>query len=221
MPNHSPLSARMSFQWKWFEHATPSLDGKPTVLNVGCADDPLQFGNKAMHFDIDDWSYRHEFFTQGDAHELPFPDQSYDVVILGDIIEHAFQPHVMLEEAARVCSRLLAMTIFEEWKLLGDGQHIENAWEVADAESQELGFADRLAYQAEMFPQKIEFDDSKMPHLFHINQLTDQDIDILMLMVVDMGFVIREYRKQFEITYAKDKHRIHNWLACLERIGTQ
>lgn len=218
MGNPNPLSPRMSFQWKWFEHAAPSLDGEPTVLNIGCADDPLGFGEGARHVDIDDWTTYHKYFTQADAHKLPFDDRSYDVVILGDIIEHAHHPHVMMKEAARVCSRLLVVTVFEEWKHKGPGQHIEEAWELADKESQELGYKDRMDYQEQVYPDKVQFPEEEVPHLFHINQLTDQDMNILIRIIVEEdGFLVREARKAYEATFA-DGHRMFNWLVCLERV---
>src|SRR6516164_8278969 len=37
-----------------------------------------------------------------DATELPFPDESFDTVILGEIIEHLVHPHRVLEQAKRV-----------------------------------------------------------------------------------------------------------------------
>ena len=111
-----PLSVRMRFQWSYFLQATNG-----SVLNIGCADDPLYFEEGAHHFDLDDWSPYHERFTQGDAHELPFEDRSFEVVVLGDIIEHLYDPKRAVLEAARVCSCWLAMTIFEEWRLPGPG----------------------------------------------------------------------------------------------------
>ncbi|KKL70648.1 hypothetical protein LCGC14_2102790, partial [marine sediment metagenome] len=191
----------------------------PTVLNIGCSDDPLHFGDGARHVDIDDWSKYFKFFTQADAHELPFADQSYDVVILGDIIEHALNPDVMLKEAARVCSRLLVATVFEEWKLpSGTGQHIEEAQMIADEESQKLGYLDGHDYQLKNFPEMVLADESKMPHLYHINQLSDEIVNMLFQTVaVDDGFTILEAGKAYEATFS-DGHRMHNWLICMERV---
>ena len=42
------------------------------------------------------------------AEELPYPNQSMDVVLLGEILEHVHDPVVVLEEAARVASRIVA-----------------------------------------------------------------------------------------------------------------
>jgi hypothetical protein len=205
----------MTFQWKYFEQAELTIDGQPSVLNIGAADDPLKFGDKAMHFDIDDWSYTHKFFTQGDAHYLPFPDQSYDVVIMGDIHEHLRNPFNATLEAARVTRRLLVMTIFEEWRLPGPGQHIQGGHELGDRVSRELGYADRQDYQVKVFPKRIGYDDDAETHLVHVWQFVDADIDKIVNGVELVGFHTKEFVKAYEATH--EGHRWYNWLICLER----
>ena len=41
------------------------------------------------------------------AETLPFPDSSVDVVVLGEILEHVFDPVAVVREAARVARRLV------------------------------------------------------------------------------------------------------------------
>jgi hypothetical protein len=196
------------------------LNGEPTVLNIGCADDPLGFGDGAMHFDLDDWSAVHKHFTQGDAHNLPFDDESYDVVILGDVLEHVLQPHIVLLEAARVTSRLLAVTVFEEWRLPGHGQFIVEGQQHSEYTSQLEGYKGRLDAQAKLHPNKVTVEDDENSHLSHINQFNDQDIHILIAMLNAESFVTLEAIKAFEIVYELDDHRIFNWLFCMERVRT-
>lgn len=45
--------------------------------------------------------------TVAEAEELPFPASRFDVVILGEIIEHVHDPVAVLREAARVSRRLI------------------------------------------------------------------------------------------------------------------
>ena len=42
-----------------------------------------------------------------DAESLPFPDDLFDVAVLGEIIEHVHDPVVVLREASRVARRLV------------------------------------------------------------------------------------------------------------------
>lgn len=53
-----------------------------------------------------------------EADELPYPDRSMDVVILGEIIEHVFDPVHTVKEATRVARRLV----------LGSTPHEESKW---------------------------------------------------------------------------------------------
>src|SRR5207244_4036737 len=41
--------------------------------------------------------------VQGDAHRLPFPDASFDVVLCFETLEHVESPHRVILELARVC----------------------------------------------------------------------------------------------------------------------
>ena len=49
----------------------------------------------------------------GEAQEIPFPDSSFDGVVLGEILEHVFDPEKVLAEAYRVVrpgGRIVAST---------------------------------------------------------------------------------------------------------------
>lgn len=207
--NPNPYSARMTFQWKYFSKR------EGLALNIGCADDPLGFSDGAMHFDIDDWSYLHRHFHQGDAHQLPFDNESFHTVIMGDILEHAKDPVRMVTEAMRVCRGYLVITVFEEWKLPGPGQWIKEGQQNCDEESARLGYKDREDFQAREYPRKQAFPDHVIPHLGHINQFTDEDIGKMAGMIQDGGFEIIECLKAFEITH--EDHDIYNWLVAAKR----
>jgi len=206
----------MVFQWRWLERAEPSLNGWPTVLNIGSADDPLEFGSRAVHFDIDNWAAVHEHFVQGDAHKLPFDDQCFDTVIMGDIHEHAFDPFRITQEGARVAKRYLVMTIFEEWKLPGPGRWIEEGRANSEKESQKLGYLGREDYQRQVYPERIGVPDDEIPHLIHIWQFTDEHIQRMLDETVAIGFAIVEAAKAYEATH--EGHSWYNWLICMERV---
>lgn len=219
MPNTNPFSARMTFQWKYVDLYTliAGLE-EPRILNIGCADDPLGFGELAHHYDLDDWSYRHKRFTRGDAHQLPFEDGSFDLVIMGDIHEHLIDPLKATLEAARVVSigGVLAMSIFEEWRLPGFGQWVQESHQISHEENVRLGYEGVEDYQAKVYPERVGVDNTAVPHLNHINQFTDNDIRDLVNKVLEAyPFMILEYGKAFETFH--EGRETYNWLIALRR----
>ena len=79
----------------------------------------------------------------GDAAELPFDDESFDVAICVEVLEHLFAPHNAAAEIHRVLRpggrlvasvpnlaywRMRANAIFGRWNPLGDELAIEQPW---------------------------------------------------------------------------------------------
>lgn len=201
----------MRFQWKYFLKAPWTRP--PSILNIGCSSDPLAFEEDAHHFDMDDWSKRFKYFTQGDAHHLPFEDQSFHTVVMGDIIEHLVEPRRAVLEACRVAQQWVVMTIFEEWRLPGHGQFIKEGQALAAKTSQEQGFEDPSAFNDHIYPDRVGYDDYSRPHLSHINQFSHEDIASL---VAVEGFKSLEFLHAYEAEL--DGHPFYNWLVCLERL---
>jgi len=211
-------SPRVEFQWKYFEMTSIAPNGGvPNTLNIGCADDPTFFAEGAYHVDIDDWSYKHKWFKQSDAHELPFEDKSFAYVVLGDILEHVIDPNKVTQEAMRVTALggVLVLTIFEEWRMPGPGQWIEEAHKIADTENVEMGYEDREDYQRKIYPERIGVpDEGELSHLCHINQFKDGDIVDLVGGVVSTGeFTVLENIKVPEID-----QEWSNWLIAFRRM---
>jgi hypothetical protein len=207
----------MKFQWDWIQLVNlPNPGSLPKVLNVGCADDPLYFGEYALHFDIDNWGYKHMHFVQGDGHYLPFAAQSFDMVICGDVLEHALYPLQLTAELCRVSRKFVVMTIFMEWKLPDYGQFVEEGQHNSDIASRELGFEDRIDYQVKNYPQKIPFDDERIPHLIHINQFSDEMIHEHIHLCGDLGFTILQAFKGKEPM--DSGHPLWNWMIAAKRL---
>jgi len=218
--NPNSGTPRMTFQWYWALQAPETLP-RPNILNVGCADDPAYFGALAMHYDIDDWSAVHDYFTQGDAHHLPFKDREYHTVLISDVHEHVKDPWQVTMEGARVAGHRLAMTIFEELRLPSPGQHIVVGQALSDEHSRALGYADRLDAQAKLNPERKGFpDDEETPHLVHINQFIDSDITLLLGELVNQGFVVETALKVMEVDLEYSaEHHWWNWLLSVRRGG--
>lgn len=180
-----------------YEH----IRGGERILNIGVGDDPALLGDEAVHLDIDPWQYT--YFVQADAHHLPFKSDSFDTVILADVVEHLVDPLKALLEAKRVGHRLV-ITIFEEWRLGGPGQHIDKAREV-------FGEANLGKYIEEgklltIVPEEV------ISHNPHINQFTDGGIDNLVKL---LHMRVIEYSKEPE--WIHEGHTWYNWLLCLEK----
>ena len=114
--DHHRLEQRPDFVWGGAERAEPlrRAVGGPgqRVLDLGCRSGALtRFyapGNEIVGLDADRDALR-EAATLGietvwaDAEEpLPFADESFDVVVAAELLEHLHEPRRVVEEAARV-----------------------------------------------------------------------------------------------------------------------
>lgn len=198
------MSARIEFQRK---HAI----GK--IVNIGAGEDCVGFPSETVHVDLDKW--KHEYSIQADAHNLPLRDNSFHSAILGDILEHAVDPLKMILEAKRVAERVV-LTIFEEWRLGGAGQHVDVAFRLAEQELKKQGYESLNHYCRSYegfkgkFIQKIS--EQKLPHSFHINQFTDEDVNKL---IEKSGMKCLIFEKKPEATH--EGHTWKNWLILLEK----
>lgn len=66
------------------------LPGHSRILDLACGEGVIVETYRARGWDITglDYNYASEFVTRGDARHLPFPDGSFDAVLLLDAIEH-------------------------------------------------------------------------------------------------------------------------------------
>jgi 2-polyprenyl-3-methyl-5-hydroxy-6-metoxy-1,4-benzoquinol methylase len=60
-------------------------------------------------------------FAVGNAQELPFEDNSFDLVMILEVLEHVGEPDIVLREASRVTSKFLLSSVPNEpWWRIGN-----------------------------------------------------------------------------------------------------
>lgn len=109
------------------------IEEEEHVLDVGCnsgylvdfVDESVQvFGVDVAEDLVEKASKRLREATVAEAEDLPYGDGAFDVVVLGEIIEHVHDPVLVLAEARRVASRLVC----------GSTPHEDGKWGTASVE---------------------------------------------------------------------------------------
>lgn len=122
-------------------------------------------------FDCDEWL--HPNMVRGDAHRLPFADDSYDTVVFGDVMEHVVDPPTVLLEALRVARKRVIITVPNEYtwhaslKPFADLEdHLKEIGKTIDEEAY-----DNTIGHISTYTKCVDFvPESKMPHLNHLRQ---------------------------------------------------
>ena len=138
-----------------------------STLDIGCANGDSTAIMKRHNTSLDltgleltDWGYQEAIknhpelrFVQGDAKELPFPDQSFDTVVLDHIIEHFSDPVSLILEAKRVARKrvIIGIPIMH----LNDPDH-KIAWRLDDFRNLLFGFFPSYYVRGMREPDGIE-----------------------------------------------------------------
>jgi len=107
---------------------------RPSVLEVGCGEGHLArylgdgwTSGRIVAFDISAAVIRQAarlgggpHFFVGSSYALPFPDKSFDMVIMCEVMEHLATPETALAEIARVARRRCLVSVPREplWRVL-------------------------------------------------------------------------------------------------------
>lgn len=105
----------MPVRVKWIHNRCAPQD---TILDVG-GNTGWVWEGSGLHniviFDINEFA---SHFPQvvGDAHNLPFQDESFAIVCLCELLEHVVSPSIVLKEAARVARKKVIFTVPNEYE---------------------------------------------------------------------------------------------------------
>ena len=118
------LSARFVRQLERMVDRVQPIPAK--VLDIGCAEGTIArriaqlTGATVTGFDLHDpaivaaWAQGPGELVTGDAHELPFEDKSFDLVLGLEVLEHVADPDQVLSEMVRVTKRPLIVSVPNE-----------------------------------------------------------------------------------------------------------
>lgn len=67
-----------------------------------------------VRFDMDKWLLPN--MVRGDAHRTPFKDNSFDTVVIADVLEHVIDPIKVLSEADRISKKQIIITLPNEYE---------------------------------------------------------------------------------------------------------
>lgn len=153
---------------------------KGRILDVGCKESPAFPPDRedVVRVDLDAW--RHPNFVRADAHSLPFRADSFDTVVLGEVLEHVESPEVALLEGLRVASQVVFTTPREhEWTDRERPEYKYPRTPQQAVEEQVIPYRDKGLVEV--------LDEERHPHHRHRVAWTDESMDALISCVTDQG----------------------------------
>lgn len=139
--------------------------------------------------DLDDYSHIIDNFVQADAKSLPFPDKSFDIAVLGEILEHQNKTRDVediIREACRVSREFVIITVPNEYLWADNTDKFKPYLEIRKEEgfdvtkkAQETAKAARALHSAD------DYD-----HIHHHQHFSPYDFERIIPRVTDRDFYI-------------------------------
>jgi hypothetical protein len=109
-------------------------------------------------------------FIRAYAENVPKSDKSFDTVIYGDILEHVYDPNIVLQEGKRLTRDRIIISVPNEWKWLKNSpyvlsfetreKHLERGGDL-----REIGFDSTIRHPSKACIDAL--DDTKFEHIHH------------------------------------------------------
>ncbi|MEM4154987.1 MAG: glycosyltransferase [Candidatus Caldarchaeum sp.] len=175
----------------WVRQEIHSLDyvlkGRVRILDVG-GEDGFLFAGTGWDYtvmDIDLYEVPDGRFVRHDADKpWPFEDQSFDVVVLGEVLEHVENPLHVLKEAYRSAASMVLATVPNEYEWHADKAPLISREErmkrdgFTDVDRMAEHFAGKSPYLRELYPESVK------PHLWHVRWFDMKSLNNLVAQVV-------------------------------------
>jgi len=188
------------------------------VLDVGCQDtsgwripmpkDIIPNVLDIIFFDCDIWHtlWRKSTFIRGDAQHLPFKDNTFDTVVMCEVLEHVQNPLQALLDGIRISKDIIIVTMPAEY----EWKHMQTTFG---------GIDDEKAYPGKTHNEKLEVatinlpstaakcdkytKEEKLPHMSHLRWFKDDDfINLINATNTNNIMVKLDYTDQHFVNFA-------------------
>lgn len=158
------------------------------ILDIGSADGWIfkdtAFALNVTSIDLDQYDIHN--FIRMDAQNLKFNDNSFDVAVMGEILEHVDDPVCVLKEAKRVARRII-ITVPDEANWDKQWYPYDTIEEMTKRRGMTLEQIVKVSY-----PNAREFYQDGFKHLYHGRHYTE---DTLLADLVDAGITNYEINR--------------------------
>ena len=103
-------------------------DNFATKIGVDFSQETIKEANEA---------YKNVLYVLSDVVYTPFPNESFDAVVSGEVIEHIEDPKMLIEEMDRICKKEGIMIISTPHLEFTDPEHL---WEFDEQDFNEIGW---------------------------------------------------------------------------------
>jgi SAM-dependent methyltransferase len=160
-------------RYTWLRQHAPK---SKKIIDIGCCYGVTFKGydsSSVTSVDLDDYSHLVDNFVQADARDLPFPNLSFDIAVLGEVLEHQMtieDVKKVLLEALRVAPKVL-ITVPNEY-LWKEGTEKFKSYEdvVKENNGDLISMAKRSAPHAKSW-------DPQLTHIFHHHHFSPYELE--------------------------------------------